>query len=352
VAPTPHFPRKQSDRNGPVLSVVVPLFNEAENLGPLWERLRDVLERLRSSFEVLLVDDGSHDATPQLLDRLHDRDEHVVVVRLSRNFGHQAAISAGLEYARGHAVVVMDGDLQDPPELIPQFLRLWRDGHDVVYAVRRHRHEGPLKRLAYRAFYRLLGLISELDIPMDSGDFCLVDRRVVDTFNRLPERCRFVRGLRRFLGFRQVGLIYDRHARQAGRPKYSFRKLSGLAIDGLVSFSSAPLRMVTYLGIAAAGLAMVMTAWVLNDAIRHQTAPRGWASTLVVVLFMGAIQLLSLGVIGEYIRLIFLEAKQRPTYIVSELRRRESMVLGEAVPSEPLEAFTQESESFPQPVTS
>jgi dolichol-phosphate mannosyltransferase len=217
----------------------------------------------------------------------------------------------------------MDGDLQDPPELIPDLLRLWREGNDVVYAVRRRRGEGLLKRLSYRGYYRLLSLISELDIPLDSGDFCLMDRRVVDTLNRLPERCRFVRGLRRFLGFRQVGLAYDCPARAAGRPKYTLRKLSGLAIDGLVSFSSYPLRMVTYLGLATTGIALVLTAWVLIDAFGHQTAPQGWASTMIVVLFMGAIQLLSLGIIGEYIRLIFLEAKQRPTYIIDEVRRHQ-----------------------------
>jgi dolichol-phosphate mannosyltransferase len=301
--------------------VVVPLYNEEENVNALWERLRAVLEPIGSLFEVVLVDDGSRDATPRLIDALHNRDSRVVVTRLSRNFGHQAAICAGLEQARGQAVLVMDGDLQDPPELIPQFIRLWREGNDVVYAVRRHRREGLIKQLAYATFYRLLGLISNLDIPLDSGDFCLMDRRVVDTFNGLPERCRFVRGLRSFLGFRQAGLVYDRPAREMGRPKYTLRQLFGLAIDGLISFSSSPLRTVTYLGIGAAGLALMMTGWVLNDAIRHQTAPRGWASTMVVVLFMGAVQLLSLGVIGEYIRLIFVEAKGRPTYIVDEVRR-------------------------------
>src|SRR5262249_18656955 len=200
-------------------------------------------------------------------------------------------------------------------------LCLWREGNDVVYAVRRRRREGLLKRLGYRAFYRLLGWISDLEIPPDTGDFCLMDRRVVDAFNRLPERCRFVRGLRSFLGFRQVGLAYNRPAREAGRPKYTLDKLVGLAVDGLVSFSGFPLRLVTSLGVATAGLAILLTAWVLNDAILHRSAPRGWASTMVLVLFMGSIQLVSLGVIGEYIRLIFLEAKQRPTYIVAELRR-------------------------------
>src|SRR5260370_31408181 len=178
----------------------------------------------------------------------------------------------------------MDGDSQDPPELIPQFLRLWRGGNDVVYAVRRRRREGLIKRLGYRAFYRLLGLIGDLDMPLDSGDFCLMDRRFVDTFNRLPERCRFVRGLRSFLRFRQVGLVYDRPAREAGRPKYTIRKLVGLAIDGLVSFSSSPLRMVTYLGVVTAGLALLLTTWVLNDAIHHHTAPPGSASPMAVAL--------------------------------------------------------------------
>ncbi len=174
------------------------------------------------------------------------------------------------------------------------------------------------------AFYRLLSVISELQIPLDSGDFCLMDRRIVDTLNRLPEKGRFVRGLRSFLGFDQVALEYDRPAREAGRPKYTLRKLSGLAVDGLISFSSYPLRMVTYIGMGTASVALILTVWVLNDAIRHQTAPRGWASTLVVVLFIGAIQLLSLGIIGEYIRLIFLETKNRPTYIIADLKRHDS----------------------------
>jgi glycosyltransferase involved in cell wall biosynthesis len=329
VYPAPHLSRLRSDRGRLAVSVVVPLFNEQENIAGLWQRLQLSLESTGLDYEILVVDDGSRDATPDLLDALHDQNEQAVVVRLSRNFGHQAAVCAGLEHARGRAVVVMDGDLQDPPELIPELIRLWREGHDVVYAVRRRRSEGLFKRLSYRAFYRLLSSISELEIPLDSGDFCLMDRRVVDTLNRLPEKCRFVRGLRSFLGFRQVGLEYDRPAREAGRPKYTFRKLSGLAVEGLVSFSAYPLRLVTYLGLATAVAAVALTVWALNDAIRHQTAPRGWASTLVVVLFMGAIQLLSLGIIGEYIRLIFLETKNRPTYIVAELKRHDTDAQGD-----------------------
>lgn len=317
---SPHFARPRRRTHSGLLSIVIPLFNEAENVVALWDRLRASMDS-SGSFEILFVNDGSRDATPEMIDRLIAQDERVVSIHLSRNFGHQAAISAGLEHARGQAVVVMDGDLQDPPELIPDLIRLWRRGYDVVYAVRRSEREGLLKRMAYRAFYRLLGMISDLEIPLDSGDFCLMDRRVVNALNRLPERCRFVRGLRGFLGFRQVGLDYDRPAREAGRPKYTLRKLTGLAIDGLISFSSSPLRLVTYAGLAAVAIALGLTIWVINDAILHQSGPRGWASTMIVVLFMGAVQLLSLGVIGEYVRLIFLEAKQRPTYIVSELRR-------------------------------
>jgi dolichol-phosphate mannosyltransferase len=200
----------------------------------------------------------------------------------------------------------------------------WREGLDVVYAVRRARQEGLLKRLGYRVFYRILSKISEFDIPLDSGDCCLMDRRVVDALNRLPERCRFVRGLRGFIGFRQGGLAYDRPAREAGRSKYTFWKLSRLAIDGLVSFSGTPLRMVTHLGLVTVGVALILTVWVLDDAFRNHSAQRGWASITIVILFMGAIQLLSLGVIGEYIRLIFLESKHRPTYIVGELKRHGS----------------------------
>jgi glycosyltransferase involved in cell wall biosynthesis len=302
----------------PEVSVVVPLYNEQENVAELYRRLRQTVRALGVPYEMVFVDDGSRDATPRLIDALGVADADLVTLHLSRNFGHQAAVTAGLDHARGRAVVVMDGDLQDPPEVIPQLLGLWRDGHEVVYAVRQHRKEGPVKRLGYHAFYRILNAISDLDIPLDSGDFCLMDRKVVDALNRLPERMRFIRGLRTFVGFRQVGLAYERAARAAGRPKYSFHALIGLAIDGLISFSSYPLRLVTYLGIATAGLALVLTGWVLADAFFNHTAPRGWASTVVVVLFMGSVQLISLGIIGEYIRLIFLEAKQRPSYITDE----------------------------------
>ena len=308
------------DRDGPSLSVVVPLYNEERNVGPLYQRLIDALESLGFSHEIIFVDDGSSDATPWLLDEIQGRDGDVIVVHLSRNFGHQAAVSAGLDQARGSAVVVMDGDLQDPPEVLPRFVDRWREGFDVVYAVRRDRKEAWPKRLAYFGFYRILAAIGDLDIPLDSGDFCLMDRKVVDALVALPERARFVRGLRTFVGFRQVGVSYERQARAAGKPKYTFRALVGLAIDGMVSFSGYPLRLLTYLGLGTAALAAMMTMWVFVDAFVHQTAPRGWASVIVAVLFMGSMQMVGLGIIGEYVRLIFLETKGRPTYIVAERR--------------------------------
>jgi polyisoprenyl-phosphate glycosyltransferase len=309
----------------PAISVVVPLFNEQENVPELHRRLVQALDILGEPYEILFVDDGSRDQTPRLIDELHEVDPNLSVVRLSRNFGHQPAVSAGLDHASGQAVIVMDGDLQDPPEVIPQFVERWRAGFDVVYAVRRRRKEGAVKRLGYHAFYRILNAISDLDIPLDSGDFCLMDRRVVDALRDVPERARFVRGLRTFVGFRQTGLDYERAAREAGRPKYSLTALLGLAVDGLVSFSSYPLRLVTYLGICAAVLALVLVCWVLIEVmIQIDYLPRGWASLAVIVLFMGAVQLISLGIIGEYIRLIFLESKQRPTYVLDEVRRHPS----------------------------
>jgi polyisoprenyl-phosphate glycosyltransferase len=300
----------------PEISVVVPLYNEEDNVEELHGRLERTLESLGASYEILFIDDGSGDQTPDLIEKLRRKDPHLACVHLSRNFGHQAAVSAGIDHGRGQALIVMDGDLQDPPEVLPEFVAKWREGFDVVYAVRRHRQENLLKRISYSAFYRILNAISDFDIPLDSGDFCLMDRRVVDLLKHLPEQMRFVRGLRAFLGFRQVGLDYDRAARAAGRPKYTFRALIGLALDGMISFSSYPLRLVARLGLATIVIAIMLLVWVLSDAFFHHTAPQGWASTVVVVLFMGAVQLFGIGILGEYLRLIFLEVKRRPTYIV------------------------------------
>ncbi|HZU36777.1 MAG TPA: glycosyltransferase family 2 protein [Gemmataceae bacterium] len=302
----------------PALSVVVPLFNEEENVPELYRRLTAALGGLTDGYEVLFVNDGSRDSTAAALEQLRLADAHVVPLHLSRNFGHQAAVCAGLDRARGQAVVIMDGDLQDPPEVLDAFLEKWRAGYEVVYAVRTKRKEGLLKRAGYYCFYRLLRRISDLDIPLDSGDFCLMDRKVVDVLKHLPERMRFVRGLRTFVGFRQVGVRYERQARGAGQPKYTFRALLRLAIDGLISFSSYPLNLVSYLAMFSAGLTVLLVIWTVWNSISRPETPRGWASTMVVVLFTSTIQLLCLGIIAEYVRRIFLECKGRPTYIMRD----------------------------------
>lgn len=304
------------------LSVVVPFYNEHENMPELYRRLVASLETQVTGFELLFVNDGSTDSTPDILRGIQEGDSRVVGIHLSRNFGHQAAISAGIEHARGRCVAVMDGDLQDPPEVVPEFVKVWRSGYDVVYAVRTKRKEGVLKRLSYYLFYRLLSIMSEIDIPLDSGDFCVMDRKVVNALTTLPERMRFVRGLRTFVGFKQIGIEYERAARGAGEPKYPLRALVRLAIDGLVSFSNYPLRLATYLGLFAAAISLCLAVWVVLDAVRYRTAPQGWASTVIIVILMGSMQLISLGIIGEYIRRIFLESKQRPPYIIGSVDRR------------------------------
>jgi dolichol-phosphate mannosyltransferase len=296
---------------------VVPLFNEQDNLPEVYRRVSRSVEALGLTHELILVNDGSSDETGELMDVLQEQDGRVVAIHLSRNFGHQAAVSAGLDHARGQAVAILDGDLQDPPEVLGQFVEKWREGYDVVYAIRAERKEGVVKRAAYALFYRLLRATSDIDIPLDAGDFCLMDRKVVKALRRLPERIRFVRGLRSFAGFRQTGIRYARAARHAGRPKYTWRALVRLALDGLVSFSRWPLNLVTYLGLTSATLALGLLVWVALDALYNQVTPRGWASTIIAVLLMSGVQLLSLGIIGEYVRRIFIECKGRPTYIVA-----------------------------------
>lgn len=302
------------------LSAVVPLFDEQENLPALYRRLTESFAALGIEYELVFVDDGSRDSTPELLDRLAEDDLRVRPIHLSRNFGHQAAVCAGLEAATGDAVVVLDGDLQDPPEIIGLLLERWREGFDVVYAVRTKRKEGWIKRFGYFAFYRLLRGISELDIPLDTGDFCLMDRQVLTALNALPERSRFVRGLRTFVGFRQVGVRYERDARLAGQPKYTFRKLAALAQEGVVNFSTAPMRAMGWSAalclVAAVGIGIGM----ICDGYWNQSAPPGWMVAILVGCLLAAIQLGCLAVMGLYLLQIFREVKGRPTYIVRGAR--------------------------------
>lgn len=300
----------------PELSVVLPVFNEAENIPVLYDRLVSVLERESVDFEILFVDDGSSDESAQKLNDLEVSDHRVHILGLARNFGHQVAITAGLDFARGKAVVVMDADLQDPPEVLPDFILKWREGHDVVYAVREQRKEGWLKRTSYAAFYRLLRHVSNIDIPLDAGDFCVMDRRVVDLLKSMPERNRFVRGIRSWVGLRQVGVPFERRARHAGTSKYTVGRLMLLALDGLISFSYLPLRIITVLGISVSFLSMLMAIFFFVKKLLYGLSPPGFASIIVSIFFLAGIQLITLGVIGEYVGRIFEEAKRRPMYIL------------------------------------
>jgi polyisoprenyl-phosphate glycosyltransferase len=310
-APVSGFSRRKPD-----LSVVVPLYEEEAIVPVLVGRIARVLDDLGVEAEVLLVDDGSADGTLGAIELAHRDDPRFVGLALSRNFGHQMAITAGLAHARGRAVVVMDGDLQDPPEAIADLWAKQREGFDVVYAVRASRPEGPAKRLAYALFYRLLGRLVATEIPRDAGDFAILSRRVVDHLDAMPERRRFLRGLRAWVGFRQAGLPIDRAARHAGRPKYTLGKLLGLALDGLVGFGEAPLRWAAGLGSVAVMAAM---AGLAASVVRGPSASAGWAWVSLMILFFGGAQLLSAAILGEYVSRIFQEVNGRPLYLI---RRR------------------------------
>jgi dolichol-phosphate mannosyltransferase len=304
------------ERAGPQLSVVIPVYNEEDNLPDLFARLTDVMERTGVRYEIIFVDDGSRDGSMAILRGFAAADARVLVVELARNFGHQVAISAGLDHARGDGVIVMDADLQDPPEVLPEFIAKWREGHDVVYAIRTQRKEHWLKRSAYAAFYRLLKRVANIDIPLDAGDFCIMDRRVVDLLVGMPERNRFVRGIRSWVGLDQVGLAYQRHARNAGKPKFTFSRLVYLALDGLFSFSYVPLRVITMLGFGVSLVSILLAVFYVVQKLTVGLNPPGFATLIVAIFFLAGMQLTTIGVIGEYIGRIFEEVKRRPLYVV------------------------------------
>lgn len=300
-----------------LISVVLPVYNERENLEVLVMRLVPVLEQVSGgSFEVVFVDDGSGDGSAELLDTFSAHDRRLKVVHFSRNFGHQAALQAGLDHATGAAVILMDSDLQDPPEVLGRFVEQWRRGYEVVYAVRKKRQEGVCKRALYAIFYRTMKAVADIDVPLDAGDFCLLDRRVADVLVSLPERNRFLRGLRSWVGFKQVGIEYEREARYAGVPKYTFRKLIRLALSGYIGFSAMPLRMATWLGLLSASAGFAMVLWALVTKFIGIASPRGWVSTMATTLFIGGVQLLILGIIGEYLSRVYDEVRQRPFYVI------------------------------------
>ncbi|MDR4480128.1 MAG: glycosyltransferase [Nitrospira sp.] len=309
-------------RPSPMLSIVIPVFNEEENLPTLHARLTHTLTEQGLDYEILFVDDGSHDHSPELLRRLEETDPRVFVVEFARNFGHQVAISAGLEHSRGHVVCIMDADLQDPPEVLHTFLAKWQEGWEVVYAVRTERKEWWGKRLAYAGFYRLLQRVANIDIPLDAGDFCIMDRKVVDMLVRMPERNRFVRGIRSWVGFKQIGVPYERQARHAGTPKYTLRKLVYLALDGLISFSHMPLRIITVMGFTVSVLSFLVASFYIIKKFTLGTGVPGFTTLVVSIFFLAGIQLMTIGVIGEYIGRISDEVKRRPLYVARRVTRR------------------------------
>jgi polyisoprenyl-phosphate glycosyltransferase len=303
----------------PALSVVVPIHNEEEVIPEMYRRMTAVLEGIGEPYELILVDDGSRDASPQMLRALHARDPRVRVLTFAKNFGHQVAITAGMDYAQGDAVAVIDADLQDPPEVIREMVQRWREGFQVAYGVRTEREgETWFKTTTARFFYRFIRAIANIDIPLDAGDFRLMDRAVVQTLRSMREKRRFMRGLSAWVGFRQVAVPYRRHARFAGTTKYPLRKMLKLTADSVTNFSNVPLQFATYMGFFSAFLALLGMIIAVVGRIFWPGALLGQATTLVAVLFMGGVQLISLGIIGEYLGRIYEEVKGRPLYIVAE----------------------------------
>ena len=302
------------------LEAVVPVYNEEAILPELHRRLIDTLSDLPYAWRVIYVDDGSRDRSSELLAGFAEGDQRVGVVHLSRNFGQQLAISAGLTMTSGDVVVLLDGDLQDPPEVIPMLIGKWEEGYDVVYAVKRERKEALPKRVLFSLFYRILRRLSNVDIPADAGNFSLMDRAVVDVINTMPERDRYVSGLRAYVGGKQIGVEFERAPRYAGQPRQSPLKLMRMATDAFFAFSELPLRFATILGFVVSGVAFLVLLNVLYQKLISGAAILGWASTMTSILFLGGIQLIAVGVIGEYIGRIYNEAKGRPAWVVGRYR--------------------------------
>ena len=300
------------------VSIAIPVFNEEHTIEELWRRLSAVLEGFEQSWEVVFVDDGSSDRTPDLLSGIAQTSDAVRVIRLSRNFGHGSALTAGIDYVTGDAVILMDGDLQDKPEAIPSLLERWEQGDEVVYAIRSSRDENSLMRLAFKCFYRFISRVSGIHQPLDAGIFCLLDRKVVDLLKSMPERNRYFPGLRAYAGFKQTGIEVERDERFAGQPRVGFIGLIKLAVDGIIAFSYIPIRLVTLAGVLVAFSAFGYVLIILYKKIVSHEAILGWASTLIAILFLGGVQLITLGLLGEYIGRIYEEVKKRPYYIVAE----------------------------------
>ncbi len=319
----------------PKISVIVPCFNEQEAAPRCHERLTAVLTRLASWYEIVYVDDGSRDGTAVALHTIYASDPNVTLIELSRNFGHQTAVTAGLDIAEGEIVVIIDADLQDPPELIAKMIEIWEQGYEVVYGVREKREgESGFKLWTAKLFYRLIHRVAEVEIPLDSGDFRLLDRKAVEAIRQMPERHRLLRGMCSWIGFRQSPLRYTRAPRIAGKTKYPARKMLTLALDGIASFSTLPLRFVTALGFATAFLSLIGIVYALVVRLFTHTWVAGWAISFVGMLFLGGVQMISLGILGEYVGRIYTEAKHRPLYLARTVMHRR----GDAAPARSADA--------------
>lgn len=299
-------------------SIILPVYNEQENLQLLHDRISKVMTKLKSSYEIVFINDGSTDKTHEMLMSMHRKDSAIKIINFSRNFGHQTAVSAGLKYCTGEMIAILDADLQDPPEVLPDFFKKLESGYDTVYAIRKNRKETAWKKFAYSSYYRILKSLANVDIPLDSGDFCVMSRRMIDAINSLPERNRFVRGLRSWVGFKQIGLAYDRDSRNAGDSKYTMSKLFKLASDGIFSFSYVPLQAITWIGFFGILFSVIGTLWAGYQKFftPNYNAVPGFATTVILIMFIGGLQLFSLGVVGEYMRRMYDEIKARPQYII------------------------------------
>mgnify|MGYP003337729115 FL=1 len=301
-----------------MISIVIPLYNEQETIPELHRRLTDAMKNVNDSYEIIWINDNSKDDSLRVMKSFAEKDTHVKVIDFARNFGHQIAITAGIDSANGEAVILMDGDLQDPPELLPDMIAKWKTGFEVVYTMKKSRKENIVKRFAFHSFYTVMKRFSSIAIPMEAGNFSLLDRKVIFVLKAMPERNRYIAGMRAWAGFRQTGISFDREARFAGKPQMTIMRLINFALDGIFSFSNAPLRFATYIGFFIALFSFAGALYVLYEKLFTDKAILGWSSTIISILFTGGMILFTLGIIGEYIGRIYDEVKQRPLYIVRE----------------------------------
>ena len=301
------------------LSVIIPIYNEEENIRLLHQRLTKVLNAMGSSYELIFVNDGSVDQSMQMVMDLAKAENNIKFIDLSRNFGHQIAVMAGLDHAQGEASIIIDADLQDPPELIPEMVAKWKEGYEVVYAKRKSRKgESAMKKWTAKLFYRILRKLTDFDIPVDVGDFRIIDQKIVEVLRNMPERSKYLRGQIAWVGFNQTYVTYNREERHAGETGYSIKKMLDLAMNAVTGFSEAPLRLVTYMGIMVTVFSLLTMMYTLISRLLTDSYVEGWASLMVSILFLGGVQMIAIGILGEYIGRIYRDIRQRPLYIVKD----------------------------------